>query len=216
MWNSFAPSGRRPRGSTDDYQVCVTMVTLRRWADVGLWVALCVLEKISLPTSRLQLSQRHPPMHTCSRKRLDQNYSQISEEVQVFFIFRNYYFFENACEKVTRLRGIIAKAVSMPSRTASSFVIGGLRGSTATCGSCLMTHARYNGSVLLDAIQMSKGHLHPKIIISVLVHFFFFVEFDSERWRSNSNMSMIKQIAKNGQKSWAMKTRLVWRHWCRE
>ena len=38
-----------------------------------------------LPTSRLQLSQRHPPMR--SRKRLDQNYSQISEEVQVFFSF---------------------------------------------------------------------------------------------------------------------------------
>ena len=36
------------RGSTDDYQVCVAMVTLKRWADVGLWVAVCVLGKISL------------------------------------------------------------------------------------------------------------------------------------------------------------------------
>ena len=38
-----------------------------------------------LPTSPLQLSQRHPPIR--SQKRLDHNYSQISEKVQVFFIF---------------------------------------------------------------------------------------------------------------------------------
>ena len=42
-----------------------------------------------LSFSRLQLSQRHPPMRI--RKCLDQNCSQISEEVQVFFIFRNYF-----------------------------------------------------------------------------------------------------------------------------
>ena len=48
-WHLFfiAPSGRRPRGSTDDNQVCVIVVTIRRWADVGLWVAVCVLAKFS-------------------------------------------------------------------------------------------------------------------------------------------------------------------------
>ena len=38
-----------------------------------------------LSFSRLQLSQRHPPMR--SQKRFDQNCSQISEEVQVFSLF---------------------------------------------------------------------------------------------------------------------------------
>ena len=33
-------------------------------------------------------------------------------------------------------QGLTVKAVSMPSRRATSFVIGGLRGSTATSGSC--------------------------------------------------------------------------------
>ena len=48
--NFIAPLGRRPRGSTGDYryQVCVIMVTMRGWADVGLWVAVCFLAKISL------------------------------------------------------------------------------------------------------------------------------------------------------------------------
>ena len=39
---------------------------------------------------------------------------------------------------VARLRGVIVKAVSMPSRTATSFAIGGLRGSTASSSSCLI------------------------------------------------------------------------------
>ena len=51
----FAQSGYRPRGSKDDYQVyvcvcvyvCVIVVTIRRLADVGLWVAVCVLAKNS-------------------------------------------------------------------------------------------------------------------------------------------------------------------------
>ena len=61
-WMVIAPSGRRPRGCEDDYQVCVTVVTIRRWADISLWVAVCVLAEISIrwPTTtfaRLTQSQ---------------------------------------------------------------------------------------------------------------------------------------------------------------
>ena len=49
---------------------------------------------------------------------------------------RDHYFLETACEMVACWQGLNVKAFLMPSRTASSFVIGGLRGSTASSGSC--------------------------------------------------------------------------------
>ena len=45
----IAPSGRGPSyiGAPHTVIRCVIVVTIRRWADVDLWVAVCVLAKIS-------------------------------------------------------------------------------------------------------------------------------------------------------------------------
>ena len=69
--------------------------------------------------------------------------------------------FENACEMVACLRGIM-KAVSMPSRTATLFVIGGLWGSTEISGSCSISSDKYSPISLSLSLSLppSLSHTH--------------------------------------------------------
>ena len=75
--------------------MCVIVVTMRGWADVGLWVAVCFLAKISL----------HRPSCKTTFARLTQSQA-ISQSFRVFitfrsrrdttfFIFRNSFFVQN-------------------------------------------------------------------------------------------------------------------------
>ena len=60
--------------------MCVIVVTMRGWADVGLWVAVCFLAKIS----------SHWPTCKATFVRLTQLHSQaISQSFRVFITFRS-------------------------------------------------------------------------------------------------------------------------------
>ena len=89
--NIIAPSGRRPRASTDDYQVCVIVVTIRRWVDVGLWRAVCVLAKISFRRPRTTFSSLTQSQAISQSTAFSSQY-QINErhkKVSLSFIYRN-------------------------------------------------------------------------------------------------------------------------------
>ena len=58
--------------------MCVIVVTMRGWADVGLWVAVCFLAKISL----------HRPTCKTTFARLTQSQA-ISQSFRVFITFRS-------------------------------------------------------------------------------------------------------------------------------
>ena len=74
---------------------CVIVVTMRGWADVGLWVAVCFLAKISLHMHRpktmfARLTQSQAISQSFSRFhhfQINERYEQVS----LFFIFRNLY-----------------------------------------------------------------------------------------------------------------------------
>ena len=69
--------------------MCVIVVTMRGWADVGLWVAVCFLEKISLYIG-LHVKPRLHAWHSHRQSRsLHFAFSSLSDqwEIRLFFIF---------------------------------------------------------------------------------------------------------------------------------
>ena len=78
--HNYCPLGRRPRGSTGDYYMSRWSLWGAEggWADVGLWVAVCFLAKIS----------SHRPTCKTTFARLTQSQA-ISQSFRVFIIFRS-------------------------------------------------------------------------------------------------------------------------------
>ena len=76
--------------------MCVIVLTMWGWADVGLWVAVCFLAKISLhrPTCKTMFAPL-TPSHPISQSFRVFITFQINERYDLFFIFRNSFFVQN-------------------------------------------------------------------------------------------------------------------------
>ena len=107
--------------------VCVIVVTIRRWADVGLWAAaaVCVLAKISFcgPTATFaRLTQSQAISHSRA-------FSSLSERWEIRTSFTFFHFFE------TLFRIIIASFTIVIKRSPNKQSAGGRSASKSTCSS---------------------------------------------------------------------------------
>ena len=81
--------------------MCVIVVTMRGWAGVGLWVAVCFLAKISLhrPTCKTTFARFKWHSHRQSRSHfvfssLSDQVTAKQREIRLFFIFRNFFLYK--------------------------------------------------------------------------------------------------------------------------
>ena len=75
--------------------MCVIVVTMRGWADVGLWVAVCFLAKISLhrPTCKTTFARLTQSQAISQPFRVFITFRSMRD--RTFFIFRNSFFVQN-------------------------------------------------------------------------------------------------------------------------